>query len=352
MQFLEHLREWGTGSRYYIFVDKNVICPEIDGVEYIKIDVKNGFKRIKFDYWDCRMLLAIKGIIPDLIISLQNTGITCLKNIPQIIYYHQPLPIYPQHWNPLRCDERTLAFYKWIYPFFIKISYKKNNVDFVAQIQFIKDGIINRFNINPDHVHVLFPDVEKVNIENLKFYKFEPGTYNFLYPAVNVKYKNHLLLPEMMIELANYNERYSKNVRIHLTISSSDNPVLLRKIKEYGLSHNFVFHGVITHQDLLSMYSSCHGLLFPSTIETLGLPLIEAGRFGVGIIASDLDYAHQVMGNYQGIFYEDANNAPDWARQLLTLCLEKPQRFPYLKEREYSSWCDFFRLVNQKLICR
>ena len=350
LQFLEHLKECDADNLYYIFVDEEMSLPKISNVEYVKINVRNGFSRIWFDYYQCRRLLVKKCVEPDLVISLQNTGVPCLKNIPQIIYYHQSIPFYPHLWNPLQSDERTLAFYKWIYPLFIINSYKKVKVDFVAQIPFIKDGIVHHFNINPNKVHVLFPDIENVKCDNLKLFKFEPGTYNFLYPAVNAKYKNHLLLPEVVRELVN--ERLIKDVRVHLTISDSDIPALLRKIKRYGLTNNFVFHGVIPHQKLLSMYSSCHGLLFPSTIETLGLPLIEAARFGIGIVASDLAYAHQVMGDYQGVSYVEPNDTSSWVGQILTLCLETPKRFPFLKEGVYSSWRDFFKLVDQKLKSR
>ena len=349
LQFLAHLEEWHSRDLYYIFIDENMPCPKIDGVEYIRINVRNGFKRLKFDWFECRRLLANRGVVPDLVISLQNTGISCLKNIPQIIYYHQSLPFYPQFWNPIKRDERTLAFYKWIYPFFVISSYKKEKVDFIAQIPFIKDGIVHRYKVNSDKVHVLFPDVEDVDCKNLKSFLFEPDTYNFLYPAVNAKYKNHLLLPEMIRELSLHDKIKSKNVRIHLTLTDSEIPSLQKKIERYGLDGNFVFHGVIPHQDLLSMYSSCHGLLFPSTIETLGLPLIEAARFGKGIIVSDLAYARQVMGDYQGVSYVEPYNVSNWAKQICMLCSKTPKIFPCLKKSANSSWGDFFKFIDYKL---
>ena len=42
------------------------------------------------------------------------------------------------------------------------------------------------------------------------------------------------------------------------------------------------------------MYKAADGLLFPSTIETIGLPLLEAATFGLPVLANELEYVNYV----------------------------------------------------------
>ena len=47
--------------------------------------------------------------------------------------------------------------------------------------------------------------------------------------------------------------------------------------------------------ELAALYRSSRALIFPSTVESLGLPLIEARRFGLPVIAGELDYVRDVL---------------------------------------------------------
>ena len=43
------------------------------------------------------------------------------------------------------------------------------------------------------------------------------------------------------------------------------------------------------------IYSKCKALVFPSFVETLGLPLIEAKRYELDVLASELDYVRDIV---------------------------------------------------------
>jgi glycosyltransferase involved in cell wall biosynthesis len=53
--------------------------------------------------------------------------------------------------------------------------------------------------------------------------------------------------------------------------------------------------GVLSHDDVLLLYKKSGALIFPSKLESLGLPLIEARRAGLAILASELDYVRDVL---------------------------------------------------------
>lgn len=46
-------------------------------------------------------------------------------------------------------------------------------------------------------------------------------------------------------------------------------------------------------------------LIFPSYIETVGLPLVEAMSVGAVILAADCEYAHEVLDGYENAFFFD-----------------------------------------------
>lgn len=48
--------------------------------------------------------------------------------------------------------------------------------------------------------------------------------------------------------------------------------------------------------DLRLCYERARGLIFPSTVEGFGLPLVEAGRRGLPVIASDIPVFHEIGG--------------------------------------------------------
>lgn len=349
LQLIEHLRYHVGSNRYIVFVDESMPRPEIVGVEYVIVDVRKGLERLRFDYGRSREILERMNVKPDLIVSLQNTGVACLKDTWQIIYYHQPLPFYPQRWSPLKKAERRLFMYKYIYPWFVRNSIRKDRVDFIAQIPFIKDGIVNQFGIDENRVHVLFPDTEKVEKEKLKSYTFEGDNYNFIYPATAVSYKNHKLLIDALSVLRVENKNVCNRLRIHLTIGTDDNLIFTEKVREAGLEQQFVLHGAVPHEELLCMLNSCHGLLFPSTIETLGLPLLEAAKLGKAIVASDLTYAHQVLGDYEGVSFVDVNDARKWADNILELSIDPPKKYLEMAEPKDSSWEEFFALIERRI---
>ena len=157
-------------------------------------------------------------------------------------------------------------------------------------------------------------------------------------------YKQHKTIILAVKYLRDNNSGIGERIRVHFTVTSQDFPDLYRFVHSNNLENQIIFQGKIPHEKLLEMYQSSVGLLFPSTIETLGLPLIEAARFGLPIIASDMDYAKEVLDGYEGVEFIPYNNYTEWAEQMKVICLNR-KRFPAMTER-MSSWPDFFQLIK------
>lgn len=346
-QFLSHLSGHTDGNHYYIFVHHSMPQPVIKGVDYLTVDITSWSRRIAFDLYKAKSMLNKLCIKPSLIISLQNTGIRFSSDVSQIIYYQQAIPFYPSRWNPFRRDERSFLLYKWLYPFFVRVSYKKDKVGFIAQIPWIKDCIVRYFHIDPKNVYVLFPDVENINKDAIRQIGYSYGKYHFFYPAMGAKYKEHLTLVKALEIVKNVNPQLCTEIQIHLTLYKNYSADLLKNMDEAGVSENFIFHGSIPHEELLGMLKSSKGLLFPSTLESFGLPLVEAASLGLPIVACDLDYARQVLGTYSGVSYVTPYNYDKWAEEIMALCVDKPKSFPRFHMASNSSWEEFFFLVQK-----
>lgn len=84
MQFLSHLQKNVGNNHYDRFVHHSLTeLPSIPGVTYHRLDVSHILERYYY-YYDRKgytEILKEQGIIPDLVISLQNIGVECLKQI-------------------------------------------------------------------------------------------------------------------------------------------------------------------------------------------------------------------------------------------------------------------------------
>ena len=126
------------GHTYYIFIDPEIVLPiESTNIKIIPINTRKWSKRIMWDSWGIRKWICRNNIQPSLIISLQNTGINYSEAVPQLIYYHQLLPLSNHSWNFLKKEELILFIYKHFYSFFVSL-YKHKNTYYVVQIPSIK----------------------------------------------------------------------------------------------------------------------------------------------------------------------------------------------------------------------
>jgi glycosyltransferase involved in cell wall biosynthesis len=116
-------------------------------------------------------------------------------------------------------------------------------------------------------------------------------TWDFLYVADGVAHKNHARLLDAWRNLAAQGIRPT----LALTLGSGDTDTLasVRAFEAEGHS-NVVNLGKLPHDQLLSSYQHARALIFPSLSESFGLPLIEAKRYGVPILASELDFVRDV----------------------------------------------------------
>ena len=115
-------------------------------------------------------------------------------------------------------------------------------------------------------------------------------TAGFLYPATADKHKNHLNL------LAAWKLLHESGVceQLHLTVEDNVEVLkLISNLQKAGVS--IVNHGHLAPGQLSGLYGSCTALIYPSYLESLGLPLLEAGAMGLPVIASEMDFVRDLI---------------------------------------------------------
>lgn len=326
-QFVENIPE--DNLNWLVFIPNNIVITS--NKKNVRLEPIAGVKpmccRFWWDAYGLNRWLKDHDIDPLACFSLQNTGFrVSKKNIPKFIYYHQPIPFYDFRWNPLKSSERLLWFYKRIYPIFVRLFLTEDTKIFV-QLRYIKDGFVKTFRHNPQDVEVYSPDVNKMDSDVTVDF-LNKDSLNLFYPASSVFYKNQDII-------INATEKTDKNVTLFLT---TQNKHRINKIKELG---------TIPYSTVCCLYRSCDALLYPSYIETFGLPLLEAAMTGLPIIASDLPYAREVLAGYEGAVFVKYNDEEGWRNEIEHL--KKGLRYNPIDISSRPGWEDLFKTIKSSL---
>lgn len=115
----------------------------------------------------------------------------------------------------------------------------------------------------------------------------------FLYVGSGEPHKNHRQLIEAWCLLA----QEGLFPALWLTLDSHANADLCawiaQKKQDFGLNLQNV--GGQSHEQIKQLYTQVQALIFPSTFESFGLPLIEARQAGLAVLASELDFVRDVL---------------------------------------------------------
>ncbi|MCU6356712.1 glycosyltransferase, partial [Morganella morganii] len=87
---------------------------------------------------------------------------------------------------------------------------------------------------------------------------------------------------------------------------------IYREILDNNLSDSFNLIGKIPRSMVFYLYANSDFILFPSLLETYGLPLEEAKLMRKKIIVSDLEYSRDVLYNYDDVIFNNPYDTKQW----------------------------------------
>ncbi|MCF8077811.1 MAG: glycosyltransferase [Desulfobacterales bacterium] len=121
----------------------------------------------------------------------------------------------------------------------------------------------------------------------------EHAEYDFIYVASGEPHKNHAGLIKAWSHLACEGVR----PKLAITVNKDKYGKLCHWIEKEVTKNNLKITNLeeIGQKELLELYRRCGALIYPSLLETIGLPLIEARVAGIAIIAAELDYVRDFV---------------------------------------------------------
>ena len=163
---------------------------------------------------------------------------------------------------------------------------------------------INFFINNVDKIFVESNYVSKILKKNLN----KDSTIAPIFDESIIKKKHKLKYDLCYIALPNPNKNFSllfkslrrikeKNIdlKLALTIPKNQNQ-LIKEIQSFNNSSIKIYNfGMVSRKNALKIIDESNALVFPSKIETFGLPLVEAALRQKIIISSDLPYVFDVV---------------------------------------------------------
>lgn len=283
----------------YIFVLSVYELPETDNIKVLNFpEVKKSMlHRLYFDHFVAHKL--VKKYKADRVLSLQNIELPH-TNVPQTVYEHNALPFSEYKFKPWE------AFRPWYSQQILGRMMKKSirrAEKVLVQTNWMKEEIIRQCGIPTDRVEVKFPPVKMLKTHP---WKMDESCPTFFYPAGPPAYKNHRTFLKACELLK---EQGMEDYRVIWTVTGEENEGM-KKLKaeaeEKQLPIEFI--GPVPRTQLFEQYASSV-LVFPSYIETIGLPLLEARSVGAPILAADCLYARDGVGDYEGAEFFNALDA-------------------------------------------
>lgn len=346
IQFIESIFINDSINNYYVFVSTDYFSDyNQKNVKIIKVNKKGWIQRFLWDSFQMKIWSKKNNIHPNLIVSLQNTPVRF--NVPQLIYVHTPIPFVGYSWNVFKVSERRLWFYKYIFPFFIKLYFRSNS-EIIVQTHWLKKKVLTKLKIkNEKLIHVIKPEVY-INPTKIKNLPTENQKKIFFFPSRDFIYKNHATILRAIHLLKKQNKNLHEQMAVIFTVPKES--TLYSEASQLNVTDCVNFVGALDYEAVLHNYATADAILFPSYIETFGLPLVESAMFGKLILCADEDYAKEVVGDsYEGVQFIPAHAQEQWALKMQEVLESDRKLFSYNPEIENNGWKSFFDLIKQKV---
>lgn len=323
----------------WTFILAGKFFPEYENVEIIvRKDLKdNKFKRIFFEFFSGRKY--IDALRPDAYVSLQNTMTIGLNDdIKKWVYLHQALSFQSnKSFSFFKKKERKLAFHQHIMGPIIDLTLKKSQPNVIIQTKWMKKAILDKKITDAKHAFLIPPIIKVMDEPKGDTAKLQ--TNNFFYPATPMIYKNH----EILFKASKILDREGYMHSVTCTITKND-------VEKLGLSEGGSVRlvGNISRHEVMSKYKE-NVLIFPSYIETFGLPLLEAKMSNDVILAADTSFSHEILDDYEKAYffkYDSVNDLVNLMRNSIVGKLDNKKNGSYkVKKYDSKNNLDFIELI-------
>lgn len=199
---------------------------------------------------------------------------------------------------------------------------------YIVQTAWMRDALASTYPAIAGRIHIIAQPVPAWLLAANLQPRTHRGNINpklkLIYPSAWYPHKNHRLLADIGAKDA---ADWPVDM-LQLTIPQDKNP---------APAINWVkCTDFLVPEAMIGAYQSADGMIFLSTDESYGFPLVEAMFVGLPIVCPDLPYARVLCGN--GAIYFDPGSAESLRKAILTLAMR-------LAEGWWPDWSQPLRLI-------
>jgi glycosyltransferase involved in cell wall biosynthesis len=228
-------------------------------------------------------------------LAKEDSAILCLGNLPPLHELKGRVYLFVQ--NRYLCDAASVAGFPWRKRLRIRaerrflLRYAHHADVVIVQTPSMRECIRTTLRVDA-LVAPFFEGGSALNsVQKERRPAAAPGG-KFLYVATGEPHKNHRTLLEAWRLLA----EDGLFPELHLTLSPSEFAAInLDSMAAHGQKPSIMNHHQLDREALSALYRQVDALIYPSTMESLGLPLIEAKLAGLPVIAPEVDYVRDVI---------------------------------------------------------
>jgi glycosyltransferase involved in cell wall biosynthesis len=221
---------------------------------------------------------------------------------------------YPLHYSAL-----------WLRMFkAVAVAGAKKSMAVIAPSEYAKKQIALHTGINPDHIKVVYEAPKTFAPTKSQTNPQSPAQISapyFLHVGTLAKHKNLPLLIEAFAKL-------DKHLKLGLvggapsSVHNNDVPNIKAAIQKHNLQNQVILTGYLSNAEVANWYANAIGYVFPSYNEGFGLPVLEAMRYKLPIIAANNTCLPEIA--QAGALYFDPSNANQLAVQMQAIVNNTP----------------------------
>ncbi len=281
--------------------------PRIETLEYPQ-SKRSWFFRLWLEWFKFNRLS--NSLKPDLWLSLHDIT-PRVSARRQAVYCHNPSPFHKLSWREAYF-EPSFAFFNLLYSRLYRVFLARNYAVVVQQVWLREEfrrlykhpNLIVAYPIQLEYKSHILQDMQITKpINTLR-------STVILYPAFPRVFKNIEIL---CLAIKSLSHEVRDSIELRLTISGVENSYARDLYSKFSSVCGISFIGRQSKKQMTEEYLACDVVVFPSRLETWGLPITEAKAMKKPLLVADLPYAHETVGNYSEVKFLPATDVQAWA---------------------------------------
>ncbi len=306
-------------------------------IEYLEFpkSKKSWLNRLFYEYYYFRKLS--EQYRPELWLSLHDmTPNVSAKRLA--VYCHNASAFYKLSLKEAWLDVRFTLF-NLLYKYLYLINIKKNDFIIVQQ-NYLRDAF--RQFTDKSQIIVAHPNITEGQQSD-----FSTAKENiFFYPSFPRVFKNFEIIgkaSEILIQKGVY------DFQVIFTISGFENRYARHIYNSFKHIKQIKFIGIQERENIFTLYQKACCVIFPSKLETWGIPITEAKQFNKILLLADLEYAHETLGTYDKAKFFNVESPEQLALAMKsvidkTILFEKHQAKP-ISAPFTQNWKELFNIL-------